>query len=62
MVWKDTEEVGVGLATDGKTTFVVGQYLPAGNITNGGYFEQNVLPTGSKVDSKPSGKSEYTFK
>ncbi|XDV20664.1 hypothetical protein PO909_025956, partial [Leuciscus waleckii] len=55
VVWKDTKELGVGLATDGNTTFVVGQYLPAGNITNGGYFEKNVLPKGSKVDSKPSG-------
>ncbi|XP_056123435.1 uncharacterized protein glipr2 isoform X4 [Rhinichthys klamathensis goyatoka] len=58
VLWKDTEEVGVGLATDGNTTFVVGQYLPAGNITNVGYFEKNVLPTGSKVDSKPSGTTD----
>ncbi|XP_067294771.1 GLI pathogenesis-related 2 isoform X2 [Pseudorasbora parva] len=55
VVWKDTKEVGVGLASNGNTTFVVGQYLPAGNITNVGYFEKNVLPTGSKVDSKPTG-------
>uniref|UniRef100_A0A672RXK2 SCP domain-containing protein n=1 Tax=Sinocyclocheilus grahami TaxID=75366 RepID=A0A672RXK2_SINGR len=48
VVWKDTNEVGVGLATDGNTTFVVGQYLPAGNISNAGYFERNVLPAGSK--------------
>ncbi|XP_051981285.1 uncharacterized protein LOC127642891 isoform X1 [Xyrauchen texanus] len=52
VVWKDTKEVGVGLATDGKTTFVVGQYLPAGNISNDGYFERNVLPAGSPVDLK----------
>uniref|UniRef100_A0A8C2D890 GLI pathogenesis-related 2 n=1 Tax=Cyprinus carpio TaxID=7962 RepID=A0A8C2D890_CYPCA len=45
VVWKDTNEVGVGLATDGNTTFVVGQYLPPGNISNAGYFERNVLPT-----------------
>uniref|UniRef100_A0AAR2M5Q2 SCP domain-containing protein n=1 Tax=Pygocentrus nattereri TaxID=42514 RepID=A0AAR2M5Q2_PYGNA len=44
VVWKDTEEVGFGLATDGAAIFVVGQYLPAGNITNPGYFEKNVLP------------------
>ncbi|XP_067263672.1 GLI pathogenesis-related 2 isoform X4 [Chanodichthys erythropterus] len=55
VVWKDTKELGVGLATDGNVTFVVGQYLPAGNITNVGYFERNVLPAGSKVDSKPTG-------
>ncbi|XP_029109052.1 GLI pathogenesis-related 2 isoform X2 [Scleropages formosus] len=47
VVWKDSKEVGVGLATDGKTTFVVGQYHPAGNITNKGNFEKNVLPPGS---------------
>uniref|UniRef100_A0A672LQN3 Cell wall protein PRY3-like n=1 Tax=Sinocyclocheilus grahami TaxID=75366 RepID=A0A672LQN3_SINGR len=58
VVWKDTKEVGVGLATDGNTTFVVGQYLPAGNITNAGYFEKNVLPAGTKVDSKSTGTSE----
>ncbi|KAI4875777.1 hypothetical protein NFI96_024292 [Prochilodus magdalenae] len=52
VVWKDTKEVGYGLATDGSTIFVVGQYLPAGNITNPGYFEKNVLPSGSPVDSK----------
>nr|XP_021327299.1 ancylostoma secreted protein isoform X1 [Danio rerio] len=55
VVWKDTKELGVGLATDGNTIFVVGQYLPAGNIANAGYFEKNVLPTGSKLDQKPTG-------
>lgn len=58
VVWKDTKEVGIGLATDGNTVFVVGQYLPAGNITNAGYFEKNVLPPGSKLDSKSTGTSE----
>ncbi|XP_042612240.1 ancylostoma secreted protein-like isoform X2 [Cyprinus carpio] len=58
VVWKDTNEVGVGLATDGNTTFVVGQYLPAGNITNAGYFEKNVLPAGTKVDSKSTGTTD----
>uniref|UniRef100_A0A8C5AS14 SCP domain-containing protein n=1 Tax=Gadus morhua TaxID=8049 RepID=A0A8C5AS14_GADMO len=32
VVWKETTEVGVGLATDGKRVFVVAQYRPAGNI------------------------------
>ncbi|XP_018613722.1 Golgi-associated plant pathogenesis-related protein 1-like isoform X2 [Scleropages formosus] len=44
VVWKDTKEVGVGVATDGQTVFVVGQYSPAGNISNDGFFEKNVLP------------------
>ncbi|XP_054876490.1 ancylostoma secreted protein-like [Poeciliopsis prolifica] len=42
VVWKDTKELGLGFATDGHTVFVVGQYRPAGNITNAGYFEKNV--------------------
>ncbi|KAB5565417.1 hypothetical protein PHYPO_G00241230 [Pangasianodon hypophthalmus] len=46
VVWKSTTEVGVGLATDGRTVFVVGQYKPAGNISNPGYFKDNVLPAG----------------
>ncbi|KAL2100078.1 hypothetical protein ACEWY4_004472 [Coilia grayii] len=49
VVWRGSEELGVGLATDGNTVIVVGQYLPAGNITNPGYFEKNVLPAGSSV-------------
>ncbi|XP_030621351.1 Golgi-associated plant pathogenesis-related protein 1, partial [Chanos chanos] len=47
VVWKATTEVGVGLATDGNTVFVVGQYSPAGNMTNEGYFERNVLRKGN---------------
>ncbi|KAJ8384872.1 hypothetical protein AAFF_G00196800 [Aldrovandia affinis] len=46
VVWKSSEEIGVGLATDGNTVYVVGQYSPAGNTANKGYFEKNVLPTG----------------
>ncbi|KAG1934588.1 ancylostoma secreted protein [Pimephales promelas] len=44
VVWKSSTELGVGLATDGNTVFVVGQYKPAGNITNAGNYEKNVLP------------------
>nr|XP_015222030.1 PREDICTED: uncharacterized protein LOC102697771 [Lepisosteus oculatus] len=47
VVWKSSLEVGVGQATDGNTVFVVGQYSPAGNISNPGYFEKNVLPLGT---------------
>uniref|UniRef100_A0A4W4G2J6 SCP domain-containing protein n=1 Tax=Electrophorus electricus TaxID=8005 RepID=A0A4W4G2J6_ELEEL len=64
VIWKDTKELGVGLATDGAMTFVVGQYLPAGNISNAGYFEKNVLPPGSAVDTKPipTRMSAFLFK
>ncbi|XP_024131590.1 Golgi-associated plant pathogenesis-related protein 1 [Oryzias melastigma] len=44
VVWKNSTELGVGMATDGKSVFVVGQYRPAGNFTNKGEFEGNVLP------------------
>lgn len=43
-MWKSSTELGVGMATDGKTVFVVGQYRPAGNIIGDGYYEKNVLP------------------
>ncbi|KAJ0000362.1 hypothetical protein NQD34_012204 [Periophthalmus magnuspinnatus] len=45
MVWKSSKKLGVGKAAaqDG-STFVVARYFPAGNITNQGHFESNVLP------------------
>ncbi|KAJ4942357.1 hypothetical protein JOQ06_012223 [Pogonophryne albipinna] len=46
VVWKESSELGVGVATDGKTVFVVGHYRPAGNKTNPGYLEANVLQAG----------------
>lgn len=47
MVWKSTERVGVGQATDGKGKFItVAFFEPAGNITNPGYFQDNVKPAG----------------
>ncbi|XP_046715760.1 protein PRY1-like [Silurus meridionalis] len=58
VVWKATTEIGVGLATDGKTVFVVGQYKPAGNISNPGYFQDNVLPAGGKRNRQPPGGIE----
>ncbi|XP_040899181.1 Golgi-associated plant pathogenesis-related protein 1-like isoform X2 [Toxotes jaculatrix] len=45
VVWKESTELGVGFATNGKTAFVVGQYRPAGNMDMPGCFEKNVLPT-----------------
>ncbi|XP_045898538.1 Golgi-associated plant pathogenesis-related protein 1-like isoform X2 [Micropterus dolomieu] len=44
VVWKDSTELGVGMATNGNMVFVVGQYRPAGNMNMPGYFEKNVLP------------------
>ncbi|XP_040010780.1 Golgi-associated plant pathogenesis-related protein 1-like [Xiphias gladius] len=48
VVWKDSTELGVGMATDGKRAFVVGQYRPAGNMNMAEYFEKNILPLGSQ--------------
>ncbi|XP_044188103.1 Golgi-associated plant pathogenesis-related protein 1-like [Thunnus albacares] len=42
VVWKESIELGVGLATDGNNVFVVGQYRPPGNMLE--CFEKNVLP------------------
>ncbi|MGH0158475.1 UNVERIFIED_CONTAM: hypothetical protein FKN15_058117, partial [Acipenser sinensis] len=55
VVWKSSTEVGVGKATDGKMTFVVGRYSPPGNISNPGYFQENVLPKGSSVGKEKPG-------
>ncbi|XP_057690257.1 GLI pathogenesis-related 2, like [Corythoichthys intestinalis] len=53
MVWKNTTTLGVGkaIASDG-SSFVVARYFPAGNITNQGHFENNVLP--AKAPNSPS--------
>uniref|UniRef100_A0A3B3R1N1 SCP domain-containing protein n=1 Tax=Paramormyrops kingsleyae TaxID=1676925 RepID=A0A3B3R1N1_9TELE len=59
VVWKDSQEMGIGLATDGKgNVFVVAQYRPAGNITNAGYYEQNVLPPQGKETSEQQACTE----
>ena len=42
VIWKDSKEVGFGIAKNkGGYTYVVGNYLPAGNII--GRFKQNVF-------------------
>ncbi len=46
MIWKSSNKLGVGVALSatGREVYVVTNYYPAGNITNHGYFEKNVLP------------------
>lgn len=47
VVWKGSTELGVGMATNGKKVYVVGQYRPAGNINTKEYFEKNVGQLGN---------------
>ena len=41
LVWKETEEVGFGVANKGSTYYVVANYYPAGNFL--GQFANNVF-------------------
>lgn len=45
VVWKESTQLGVGMATDGTKAYVVGQYRPAGNTRE--RFPENVLPPGN---------------
>ena len=42
LIWASTTEAGFGRAVNGQTTFVVANYIPAGNVQ--GRFEENVKP------------------
>lgn len=50
LVWKGSEELGIGLAKKGGKVVVVANYSPPGNII--GRFKENVLPEGTGVASK----------
>ncbi|KAM7392110.1 hypothetical protein PAMP_022745 [Pampus punctatissimus] len=56
VVWKESTKLGVGMATDGRKVFVVGQYRPAGNMNMPGYFEKNVLPKGLEATGGDKGQ------
>jgi hypothetical protein len=45
MVWKGSTQLGCAMANCSGETLWVCRYSPAGNITNPGQFQQNVLPT-----------------
>uniref|UniRef100_A0A3Q2E0C0 SCP domain-containing protein n=1 Tax=Cyprinodon variegatus TaxID=28743 RepID=A0A3Q2E0C0_CYPVA len=47
LVWKDSKEVGVGMASSGKKAFIVGRYRPGGNLSGEEHFRRNVLPKGN---------------
>jgi len=44
VVWKASKEFGAGIAKSNSGNYIVGRYFPAGNVTNAGQFEDNVLP------------------
>lgn len=45
VVWKESKEFGAGVAqSDDGSFYAVGRYSPAGNMTNPGYFRDNVQP------------------
>jgi len=54
LVWKSTEEMGVAVSRDTNgASYLVVRYHPQGNISNPGYFEENVLrPNQEKVKVK----------
>ncbi len=60
MIWKETTEIGLGIAKAGTKSVVVANYYPKGNVYNapaeGGddkwrYFRLNVLPRPSIPDA-----------
>jgi hypothetical protein len=50
VVWRSTNEIGIGVASEGTKSVVVANYWPKGNIYNvgdgdrGKYFKDNVFP------------------
>jgi glioma pathogenesis-related protein 2 len=44
VVWKNSQQLGAGIAytNDGRSAYVVAQYLPPGNYGN--EYEENVFP------------------
>merc|ERR1711953_709944 len=53
VVWRETKQLGLGIAQQGRKYIVVGRYQPAGNMTNAGYFERNVAPLNGSGLSLP---------
>uniref|UniRef100_A0A8C5C3Q6 SCP domain-containing protein n=1 Tax=Gadus morhua TaxID=8049 RepID=A0A8C5C3Q6_GADMO len=58
LVWKETTEVGVGLATDGKRVFVVAQYRPAGDPSQ--YDRSKTRATHIARTPKPNLYKQFT--
>ena len=62
VVWRETKQLGLGIAQQGQKYIVVGRYRPAGNMTNAGYFERNVAPLKGSESSLPDLGSEFYFR
>lgn len=55
VVWKNSKELGVGRATDGKGNwYAVANYLPPGNFNN--MYAENVFALNSGDNSQPDPK------
>ena len=40
MVWKASKQLGIGLGENGMDSYIVGRYMPVGNVV--GSFKENV--------------------
>ena len=58
-MWRDTKQLGLGIAQRGQKFIVVGRYRPAGNMNAAGYFERNVAPLNGSGSSIPDLGSEF---
>ena len=58
-MWRETKQLGLGIAQQGRKYIVVGRYRPAGNMTNAGYFERNVAPLNGSGSSLPDLGSKF---
>ena len=58
-MWRETKQLGLGIAKQGRKYIVVGRYRPAGNMTNAGYFERNVAPLNGSGSSLPDLGSKF---
>lgn len=47
LVWRESREIGFGVAGSGANIYIVALYYPAGNVV--GAYKQNVLPPSNYV-------------
>lgn len=54
MIWDKTTHLGMALASDGKSTFVVARYWPAGNVVGERPVEAPVRGDGEFGSAEPA--------